>query len=156
MIPRVHISAPRAHSTARPFGLRERPLAFARLYAEHPLLGVTWAAKKAGYSDKGKAAHVRACELMRDPRVLMAVLYFGAQAFSEAQGYARHRLDLLAVGPGWLSDNDRMQLRRVVSHLERIERAAVCLESVLARAGGAVPRSVAPPGVDSTPSKTPV
>src|SRR5580658_8938802 len=70
------------------FGLTDRAMKFAKLYAENPLLGPTNCARQAGYSDKGGAASVRGAELLREARVQQAVLHFGRLAFAVAQGEA--------------------------------------------------------------------
>jgi hypothetical protein len=59
----------RAQKGALDFGLTKRALKFARLYAENNWT-ITRAAQEAGFSDRGRGAHVRGCELMRDPRVI--------------------------------------------------------------------------------------
>src|SRR5216683_6046175 len=53
----------RAQKTALGFGLTDRALKFARLYAENPYWTITHIAWEAGYSDRGRGAHVRGCEL---------------------------------------------------------------------------------------------
>ena len=52
------------------FGLTDRALRFAQLRAAHPWSTVSYCAKAAGYSDRSRGAHVRGCELLRDPRVI--------------------------------------------------------------------------------------
>lgn len=99
------------------FGLPPRALTFARLYAEHPTWSVAECARRAGYADKSRAAHVRGSELLRDPRVAQAAIHFGRLAFTRAQALAAARLDLLAKGDGWLSSRDTVQIKNLTLDL---------------------------------------
>src|SRR5215470_7647863 len=80
------------------FGLTPRALRFARLYAEKPDRTISNAARAAGFSDRARGAHVRGCELLRDPRVVRAVLHFGALALARARGEAIESLTQLGKG----------------------------------------------------------
>ncbi len=119
-----------AQRSAPTFGLRPRAVEFARLYAEHPYLGGAKAATMAGYARRAPAgAHVRANELLRDPRVRRAVAYFGTRALAEEMEKARRRLGSLAQDEGrfWNTWDRRAferltnQLKAVEKHLERVE-----------------------------------
>jgi hypothetical protein len=70
-------------------GLTPRTLRFARLYAEKPDRTISAAARAAGYSDRARGAHVRGSELLRDPRVVRAILHFGALALARAREHKR-------------------------------------------------------------------
>jgi hypothetical protein len=85
----------RAQQTRLDFGLTKRALNFARLYAENPHWTITHAAREAGFSDRARGAHVRGCELMRDLRVLRAILYFGGVALNKARSEAIEKLRTL-------------------------------------------------------------
>ena len=70
---------------AADFGLTKRALRFARLYSERPRCTISAAARAAGYSDRARGAHVRGCELLRDPRVIPPpIIHFGALALAKA------------------------------------------------------------------------
>jgi hypothetical protein len=79
----------------RLFGLPHWALRFAQLYAENTWT-ITRAAREAGFSDRARGAHVRGCELMRDPRVVQAILHFSALALSRARADATEKLRELA------------------------------------------------------------
>jgi hypothetical protein len=81
-----------AQKAALDFGLTRRALKFARLYAEMPRCTISDAARAAGFSDRARGAHVRGCELLRDPRVVRAILHFGALALARARGEAIENL----------------------------------------------------------------
>src|SRR5262249_47823960 len=113
------------------FGLTTRALKFARLYAENPRCTVSNAARAAGYSDRARGAHVRGCELMRDPRVVRAILHFGALAFNKARAEAIKNLHDLAKDkdsiwwPYWARHHVkqlRFTLATLEPHAERIEQ----------------------------------
>jgi hypothetical protein len=107
------------------FGLTKRALAFARFYAETPG-SISEAARAADYSDRARGAHVRGCELLRDPRVIRAILHFSALALARAQREAIENLRELAEdrGAGWRywSHWDRDALTRL--RLRAIARPA--------------------------------
>jgi hypothetical protein len=122
----------RAQKATLDFGLTPRALKFARLYAEKPDRTISDAARAAGFSDRARGAHVRGCELMRDPRVVRAILHFGALALAKARGEAIGKLRELAEDPAvtwpW-SRWDRHALTRLRlaldglgPHAQRIER----------------------------------
>src|SRR5262249_37091982 len=125
-------------------GLTRRALKFARLYAENPHWTITRAAREAGFSDRARGAHVRGCELMRDLRVLRAMLHFGGAALNKARGEAIDKLRKLEEGEGetWLRSywdrhafrRLRMALDQLEPHAQRIERV---YESGLLRASSA-------------------
>jgi hypothetical protein len=114
------------------FGLTARALAFARAYAESPTVTASDAARAAGYSDRARGAHVRGCELLRDPRVIRAILHFGALALARARGEAIESLRELAEDQretwGWsywhhhAVKRARLALDRLEPHARRIER----------------------------------
>ncbi len=123
----------RAQKTGLDFGLTRRALKFARVYAENPHWTITRAAREAGFSDRARGAHVRGCELMRDPRVLRAILHFGGVALNKARGEAIENLrtlgdDKRATWP-W-SYWDRHTLRRLRVALDRLEPHAQRIERV--------------------------
>ncbi len=114
------------------FGLSGRALRFARFYAANPQSGVTMCATWAGYSDRSRAAHVRGCELLRDPRVIRAVVHFGGLELAEAQALTTKRLRLLADGDTFLSRQDRAEIRNLTTDLAQLARRADRLEKVYA------------------------
>jgi hypothetical protein len=61
----------RAQKGALDFGLTKRALKFARLYAENNWT-ITRAAQEAGFSDRGRGAHVRGSVMSLRPRSLPA------------------------------------------------------------------------------------
>jgi hypothetical protein len=91
---------------------------------------------------------VRGCELLRDPRVVRAVLHFGALALSKARGEAIESLRELANDRGdmwgW-SYWHRHAVERVRRALDKLEPQAQRIERVykLEHLGG-VPNN--PPG----------
>jgi len=120
-----------ARRTALDFGLTARALSFARLYAENPRLGATQCARQAGYASRCKSgAHVRANELLRDPRVIQAILYFSAKPFIHARAEAVRYFTRLAETEGRLwSGWDRVafehlmvKLEGLQTHTERVEK----------------------------------
>jgi hypothetical protein len=132
---------------AADFGLTKRALAFARLYAETPGCTISGAARAAGFSDRARGAHVRGCELLRDPRVIRAILHFSALALARARGEAIESLRKLAedrdsVWP-W-SRWDRHAVKRVRLALDRLEPHARRIERVYE--SGRLGMSGAPPG----------
>ena len=68
-------------AVSRTFNLSPRALAFAKIRAEHPRLSVKACAVEAGYAEAGAA--VRGFELLRDDRVIRAMLHFSALAARE-------------------------------------------------------------------------
>jgi hypothetical protein len=122
----------RAQKATLDFGLTARALKFARVYAETPRCTISEAARAAGYSDRARGAHVRGCELMRDPRVVQAILHFGALALARARGEAIARLRELAEDraetwpwPRWdrhAFERLRMALDKLEPHAQRMER----------------------------------
>ncbi len=119
------------------FGLTPQAVRFARLYAENPTWTVTQCAIQAGYADNSRAAHVRANELLRDPRVSRAISHFATLAFGAAEAKAALRLRLLAEGTeGYMSGRDKVQLRNFLIELgdlkARIERLGQINEIIAA------------------------
>jgi hypothetical protein len=122
----------RAQNAALDFGLTRRALKFARLYAEKPRCTISNAARAAGFSDRARGAHVRGCELLRDPRVVRAILHFGALALARARGEAIESLRELAKDRRETWDwsywhrhavkRARQALDRLEPHARRIER----------------------------------
>lgn len=122
----------RAQKAALDFGLTDRALTFARVYAESPCRTISHAARAAGFSDRARGAHVRGSELMRDQRVLRAILHFGALALARARGEAIGRLRELAEDrdetwpwPRWdrhALEGLRKALDNLEPHARRIER----------------------------------
>ena len=125
----------RAQKGALDFGLTKRALKFARLYAENNWT-ITRAAQEAGFSDRGRGAHVRGCELMRDPRVIWAILYFGVLAFSSAR---REAIEMLRnVGEDkregcYWSYWDRQSIKRLRTTLDQFEPRSQRLERIYER-----------------------
>jgi hypothetical protein len=114
----------------RLFGLTYRALRFAQLYAENNWT-ITRAAREAGYSDHARGAHVRGCELMRDPRVIRAILHFGALAIRQARVDALEKFRRLEedaalwLWPYWNRDaftRLRAAIDRLEPHCQRVER----------------------------------
>jgi hypothetical protein len=114
------------------FGLTLRALKFARFYAEQPRCTISYAARAAGFSDRARGAHVRGCELLRDPRVVRAILHFSALAVAKARGEAIERLRELAEDRDSLwywsywdrhrIKSARLALDQLEPHTRRIER----------------------------------
>ena len=69
-------------AASRTFNLSPRALVFAKIRAEQPRLAVEKAALMAGYAPAGAA--VRGFELLRDDRVIRAILHFAALALAKA------------------------------------------------------------------------
>ena len=124
-----------ARRIALDFGLTDRALQFARLYAAHPRLGATKCALRAGYARRcARGAHVRASELLRDRRVISAIMYFGARALNDARAEARRQLACLAVKEGRLwSGWDRKSFERLAATLNRLDTHAERLEKIYIR-----------------------
>jgi len=78
-------------STCRDFNLTPRALAFAKVRAEHPNFSVRESAQRAGYAKAGAA--VRGFELLRDDRVVRAILHFSALALAEAASELSERME---------------------------------------------------------------
>lgn len=115
----------------KPFGLTDRALRFAKLYGQLPSAGPTACAVLAGYSNQGRAAHVRAAELLRDPRVIRAVVHFAGLALNNVMAAARERLELLAEGGASTTYGNRIQVRKLRHdlaglslRLDRLDRIA--------------------------------
>jgi hypothetical protein len=129
-MPRMFEAADCAKARLRPpvFGLTDKAMKFAKLYAEEPMLGPTNCARQAGYSDKGGAASVRGAELQRDPRVQRAVIHFGRLAFGAAQAEAIAHLRLYcqlnedSVSP--------RRMRYLLAELHRLEESGERLDRV--------------------------
>jgi len=114
-----------ASDSAMDFGLTDRALRFAQLRAEHPWWSITHCATEAGYSDQGRAAHVRGCELQRDPRVMRAILYFSSLEVLKAQAETTSQLRwFVDYGhlDGWTVRNLMFDLRLLASRTERLNR----------------------------------
>ena len=77
--------------STRSFKLTPRALAFAKIRAEHPGYSVKKCAEIAGYSMAGAA--VRGFELLRDERVVRAILHFSALAVAKAAGELSERME---------------------------------------------------------------
>src|SRR5215469_15912605 len=73
------------------FNLSPRALAFAKIRAEQPRLSVKACAVEAGYAEAGAA--VRGFELLRDDRVIRAILHFAALALAKAAGELSLRME---------------------------------------------------------------
>src|SRR5215831_9212666 len=78
-------------AAGRTFNLSPRALAFAKIRAEHPRFSVKACAVEAGYAQVGAA--VRGFELLRDDRVIRAILHFAARALAKASGDLSSRLE---------------------------------------------------------------
>ena len=78
-------------ATGRTFNLSPRALAFAKTRAEHPHLSVKACAVAAGYAPAGAA--VRGFELLKDDRVIRAILHFSALALAKATGDLSARME---------------------------------------------------------------
>lgn len=119
----------------RLFGLTHRALRFAQLYAENTWT-ITRAAREAGFSDRARGAHVRGCELMRDPRVVRAILHFSALAVSRARADAIEKLRGLAEDKreAWQwSYWDRQALKRLRTAIDRLEPQCQRVERIYER-----------------------
>ena len=78
-------------SIRRDFNLTPRALTFAKIRATHPGLSVRECAERAGYAKAGAA--VRGFELLRDDRVVRAILHFGALALAKAAAELSERME---------------------------------------------------------------
>ena len=78
-------------AAGRTFNLSPRALAFAKIRAERPRLSVKACAVEAGYATAGAA--VRGFELLRDDRVIHAILHFAALALAKAAGDLSARME---------------------------------------------------------------
>lgn len=115
------------------FGLTDRALRFAQIYAAYPSWSITLCAKKAGYSDQGRAAHVRGCELLRDHRVIRAIVHFGSLELVVAQAKAAERLRLLADGGDkFLTWRDHAMIQKLTIDLAQLARRTDRLDRVFA------------------------
>src|SRR5262249_30415962 len=115
------------------FGLTHRALKFARLYAENPRWTISHVARQAGDRDRGRGAHVRGCELLRAPRVIREIIYFGGLALNKARAEAIEQVRKLGEDQYWplWTQRDRKSLNRVAFELARLEAHAVRMEKVL-------------------------
>ena len=120
----------KARLRAPVFGLTDKAIKFAKLYAEEPLLGPTNCARQAGYSDKGGAASVRGTELLRDPRVLRAVIHFGRLAFTAAQAEAIGHFRLLAQLNDTSAHQDKRAIRYMTADIHSLLQSARRLDRV--------------------------
>ena len=111
------------------FGLTDRALRFAQLRAEHPWSTVSSCAKDAGYSDRGRGAHVRGCELLRDPRVIRAILHFSSLELVKAQAEATSSLRWFA---DWGNDLDGWTIRILTIDLRLLASRTDHLNKILA------------------------
>jgi len=116
------------------FGLRPRPLRFAKLMATEAGLSASECARRAGYArHTPAAANPRAVELQRDPRVIRAILHFGAIALAKARARAISRLNSIErrTGRHWIAwdrtawDRLTLELQNLETHTERLERIYV-------------------------------
>jgi len=78
-------------ATGHTFNLSPRALAFAKIRAEQPRLSVKACAVAAGYAKAGAA--VRGFELLKDDRVIRAILHYGALALAKATGDLSARME---------------------------------------------------------------
>src|SRR6516165_476275 len=78
-------------AAGRTFNISPRALAFAKIRAEQPRLSVKACAVEADYAPAGAA--VRGFELLRDDRVIRAILHFAALALAKATGDLSTRME---------------------------------------------------------------
>jgi hypothetical protein len=78
-------------AAGRTFNLSPRALAFAKIRAERPRLSVKACAIEAGYAKAGAA--VRGFELLRDDRVIRAILHYSAIALARAASELSVRME---------------------------------------------------------------
>ena len=78
-------------ATGLTFNISPRALAFAKIRAEQPRLSVKACAVAAGYAPAGAA--VRGFELLKDDRVIRAILHFSALALAKATGDLSARME---------------------------------------------------------------
>jgi len=121
-----------ARRKALDFNLTARAVTFARLYAENPRLGATRCAIQAGYARRcRRGAHVRAHELLKDQRVIRAIIFFSARVFNDALAKAREHLTCLAIKEGRIwSGLDRRAFDRLTARLNSLETYAERLERI--------------------------
>jgi hypothetical protein len=82
----------------RTFDLSPRALAFAKIRAKQPRLSVKACAVAAGYAKAGAA--VRGFELLRDDRVIRAILHFSALGLAKAAGELSVRMEQSCIDDG--------------------------------------------------------
>jgi len=80
------------------FNLSPRALAFAKIRADQPRLSVKACAVAAGYAKAGAA--VRGFELLRDDRVVRAILHFGVLALARASADLSARMEQSCIDDG--------------------------------------------------------
>jgi len=114
------------------FGLTDRALAFARIFAENPRLGTTQAAIKAGYAHRcARGAHVRAYELTHSSNVVRAILYFSTRYLTNAMAEARLNLSRLAIKEGQYWNRwDHRAVERLTAKLDSLEAHIERLEKI--------------------------
>src|SRR5215831_20081980 len=78
-------------SIRKDFYLTPRALAFVKIRAVHPSLSIRECAELAGYAKAGAA--VRGFELLRDDRVVRAILHYSALAVAKAAGELSERME---------------------------------------------------------------
>ncbi len=121
--------------TAQTFGLTERALLFARIYAEDPRLGATQCAIQAGYASRCKSgAHVRAYELLHDPRVIRAIIFFSVKALNNTMAEARRNLATLdATQNRYWNRWDKNSFNKLAAKLSSLKIHAERLEEIYTR-----------------------
>jgi hypothetical protein len=78
-------------SIRKNFNLTPRALAFVKIRAAHPGLSIRECAELAGYAKAGAA--VRGFELLRDDRIVRAILHFSALAIAKTAGELSERME---------------------------------------------------------------
>ena len=115
--------------------LQNEPLLFAHIYAEDPRLGATQCAIQAGYASRCRnGAHVRAYELLRDPRVIKAIIFFSAKVLNNSMAEARQNLArLAATEKRYWNRWDKNSFNRLVTKLNSLEIHRERLEEIYTR-----------------------
>jgi hypothetical protein len=77
---------------------------------------------------------VRGCELVRDPRIIRAIIYFGGLALNKARAEAIEQMRKLGDDQYWplWTQRDLKSFKRVAFELARLEEHAARMERVFA------------------------
>jgi hypothetical protein len=118
------------------FNLSPRALAFAKIRAEQPRLSVKACAVEAGYAPAGAA--VRGFELLRNDRVIRAILHFATLALAKATGDLSARMETCRDEPRRWRVFDRTAIDRLRAEgkalAERMAKIEKLYETALFRA----------------------
>ena len=124
-------------AAGRNFNLSPRALAFAKIRGEQPRLSVKASAVAAGYAKAGAA--VRGFELLKDDRVIRAILHYSALALARASADLSARMEQSCVDdPRRWRVFDRLAIDRLQAEgkalAERMAKIETLYETTLFRA----------------------